>query len=148
MSVQNIVKHQDLTDQQITTIQKKIVNQAKFEEFFDKFCEHVPWKKGSSALECRRLIYPKVDPADVKPIAENVAPRPTSIQYATFRYTVSNYRDKFRYTRESKQYNFDDVVRDGGEVLGYKTVQKLEKRDKNHPSFLCNSYTFVHPCCT
>jgi hypothetical protein len=125
-TVQNAVLHKDLTDQQITTIQKKIVNQAKADEFFDKFCEKVPWKKGSVALEYRRLIYPKVDPKDVKAIEEDVAPRPTSIEYATFRTRVLNYRDKFIYTRESTQYNYDDVVRDGGEVLSYKTTQKLD----------------------
>ena len=126
MSVQSAVMHKDLTDQQITTIQKKIVNQAKVDEFFDKYCDKVPWKKGSKTLEYRRLIYPKVDPADVKAIEEDVAPRPTSIEYATFQATVHNYRDKFIYTRESTQYNYDDVVRDGGEVLSYKTVQKLD----------------------
>ena len=125
-TVPSAVKHTDLTDQQITTIQKKIVNQAKFDEFFDKYCEKVAWKKGSSALEYRRLIYPKVDPTDVVAIEEDVAPRPTTIEYATFRATVKNYRDKFIYTRESTQFNYDDVVRDGGEVLSYKTVQKLD----------------------
>ena len=118
-------KHGDLTAQQITTIQKKIVLQATQDEFFDKYCDKVPWVKGSKTLEYRRLIYPKVDPAQVLPIAEDVAPRPTTIEYATFQVAVENYRDKFVYTRESTQFNFDDVVRDGGEILSYKTTETL-----------------------
>lgn len=125
-TVAETIKHQDLTDEQITSIQKKIVTQAKKDEYFDKFCEHSKWGKGSKTLSYRRLIYPKVDPSEVKPAVEGVAPRPTKIAYATFETSVDDYRDKVPYTDESIRYNFDDVVRDAGATLGYKFTQKLD----------------------
>lgn len=126
MPVPETVKHRDLTDQQITTIKKKIKLQAKADEYFDAFCEHEPWEKGSTTMSYRRLILPKVSPEEVKPAVEGVAPRPTKIAYATFKVSVADYRDKVIYTDESKRYNFDDVVRDSGETLSYKFTQKLD----------------------
>lgn len=120
------IKHTDLTDEQITTIKKKIINQAKFDEYFDKFCEHETWEKGSKTMSSRRLIYPKVAPSEVKAATEGVAPRPSKIQYATFLTTVEDYRDKIPYTDESVRYNFDDVVRDAGSTLSYLFAQKLD----------------------
>lgn len=125
-ATQSVIKHADLTDQQITTIQKKIVAQAKHDEFFDKFCEHETWEKGSKTMSFRRLVLPKVKPSDVKPAQEGVAPRPTKINYATFKTSVEDYRDKVNYTDESVRYNFDDVVRDSGDTLSHLFTQKLD----------------------
>ena len=124
--VSSPIRHQDLTDQQITTVKKKVINQAKHDEYFDQFCEHEPWEQGSKTMSCRRLVYPKVKPSEVKASQENVAPRPIKIKYATFLYGVDDYRDKVEYTDESKRYNFDDVVRDSGDVLGNMFGQKLD----------------------
>lgn len=125
-TVQTVVKHQDLTDEQITLIKKRIEVGAKAEEYFDKFCEHEPWEEGSKTMSYRRLILPKVKPEDVVPAREGVAPRPTKIAYATFQVSVSDYREKVKYTDESKRYNYDDVVRDSGTTLSYKFTQKLD----------------------
>lgn len=125
-TVQSVVKHQDLTDEQITLIQKRIVEGAKAEEYFDQFCEHEPWKPGSKTMSYRRLIMPKVKKEDVVPATEGVAPRPTKIAYATFEVSVDDYRDKVPYSDESKRYNYDDVVRDAGATLAYKFTQKLD----------------------
>ena len=124
--VSSPVRHQDLTDQQITTVRKKVINEAKHNEYFDQFCEHETWEKGSKTMSCRRLVYPKVKPSEVVPSQEGIAPRPTKIKYATFLYSVDDYRDKVEYTDESKRYNFDDVVRDSGDVLGNMFGQKLD----------------------
>lgn len=126
VNVQSAIKHTDLTDEQITTVKKKIVEQAKEDEYFDKFCEHEPWEQGSKTMSYRRLIYPKVKPEDIKAATEGVAPRPTKIAYATFQTTVSDYRERTNYTDESKRYNFDDVVRDAGETLSYLFARKLD----------------------
>lgn len=122
----NVIKHGDLTDEQITTIQKKVVYGAKAEEYFDKFCEHEPWEAGSNTMSYRRLIFPKVKATDVVAAKEGVAPRPTKIGYATFKTGVVDYREKTVYTDESKRYNFDDVVRDAGETLAYLFAKKLD----------------------
>ena len=125
-TVNETIRHQDLTDPQITTLQRKIVAQAKVNEYFDRFCEHERWESGSKTLSYRRNIFPKVRPEDVKPAQEGVAPRPTKIAYATFQTSVADYRDKVVYTDESKRYDFDDVVRDSGDTLSYLFTQKLD----------------------
>lgn len=122
----NPVKHGDLTDQQITEIKKKVLLQAAHDEFFAKFSHKVPWKKGAKTMSYRRLLYPKVNPEDVKPLTEGIAPRPSRIGYGTFEVAVENYADKVPYTREAVQYNIDDVVRDSGETLAYIFAQKLD----------------------
>lgn len=125
-TTQNLIKHTDLTDEQIAHVQKKIVTQAKKDEYFDQFCEHEPWEKGSNTMNYRRLIYPKVKQNEVKASTEGVAPRPTKIEYATYQVAVADYRDRVNYTDESKRYNFDDVVRDSGATLSYLFKQKLD----------------------
>lgn len=125
-TVNEAVRHQDLTDQQIITIKRKIVAQARAQEYFDRFCEHERWEAGSKTLSYRRNVFPKVRPEDVKPAQEGVAPRPTKIAYATFQTTVADYRDKVVYTDESIRYNFDDVVRDSGDTLSYLFAKKLD----------------------
>lgn len=125
-TTQNFIKHTDLTDEQIAHVQKKIVTQAKKDEYFDQFCEHEPWEKGSNTMNYRRLIYPKVKQNEVKASTEGVAPRPTKIEYATYQVAVADYRDRVNYTDESKRYNFDDVVRDSGATLSYLFKQKLD----------------------
>lgn len=122
----NIIRRADLTDEQITTIKKKIINQTKASEYFDKFCEHESWEKGSDTMSYRRLVYPKVKPEDVKPLTEGVAPRPTKIAYATFLTKVEDYGERTDYTSKSKNYNFDDVVRDAGSTLSYLFTKKLD----------------------
>ncbi|MCK9235196.1 MAG: hypothetical protein M0Q41_10750 [Bacteroidales bacterium] len=119
-------KHGDLTDQQVIEIKKKVLLQAAHDEFFAKFAHKVPWKKGARTMSYRRLIYPKVNPADIEPLTEGVAPRPSKIGYATFQVSVENYGDKVAYTREAVQYNIDDVVRDAGETLSYIFAQKMD----------------------
>lgn len=126
MATQNFVKHTDLTDEQIAHVKKKIITQAQKDEYFDQFCEHENWEAGSNTMNVRRLIYPKVSPDQVKPATEGVAPRPTKIEYATYKVAVADYRDRFNYTDESVRYNFDDVVRNGGSILAYAFKQKLD----------------------
>lgn len=126
MATQNFAKHTDLTDEQIAHIRKKVITQAQKDEYFDQFCEHENWEAGSNTMNVRRLIYPKVSPTDVKPATEGVAPRPTKIEYATYKVSVADYRERFNYTDESERYNFDDVVRDGGSTLAYLFKQKLD----------------------
>lgn len=126
MATQAVIKHSDLTDEQIDTIKKKVIYQAKADEYFDQFCEHEPWEAGSQTMSYRRLVYPKVKATDVKAATEGVAPRPTKIAYATFKTTVADYRERTNYTDESTRYNFDDVVRDAGETLSYLFTKKLD----------------------
>lgn len=126
MGVQTPVKHADLTDEQITVVQKAIVETAKKNEFFNQFVNKKQWQKGSKTMSYRKLIKPKVKPEDVQPLQEGVAPRPTKMAYATFQIGVQNYGDKVPYTDEAVYYNIDDVVRDAGATLGYLFTQKLD----------------------
>lgn len=126
VKVPSPVMYKDLTDQQIAKIQKKLIYQAKADEYFDQFTEHEAWERGSKTMRVRKLILPIVKASEVAATQENVAPRPTKMAYATFQFAVENYDDRVDYTRESALYNFDDVVRDAGDTLSYKFTQKLD----------------------
>lgn len=116
----------DLTDLQVAHIQKEVLYGVKSNEFFSQFNQHKAWKKGSRTLEYKKLIFPKVDKKTIKPTAEGIAPRPTVLEYATFKVAVDNYRDRANYTRESIEYSLGDVVADSAAQLENNAVEKLD----------------------
>lgn len=124
--IQGVSKIADLTDQQVAHIQKEVLYQVQAEEFFSKFTDHKIWKRGSDTLKYRKLIYPKVDPATIKPTAEGVAPKPTALEYGTFQVKVANYRDRVNYTRELVEYSIDDVVSDAASTLSNIAIEKRD----------------------
>lgn len=106
----NIVKYNDLPDEQIKDIKEGIELFVKSEEYWDKFAHHSTVPRGKREFTCRRLIKPRVKPEDIQPRAELIAPRASKMAVATFTKTVNNYGDKAEYTREDLQYHFDDTV--------------------------------------
>lgn len=120
------VKYAELTDEIINDVKQGIELYVKSEEYWDKFAHHSPVPKGHRTFTSRRLIQPKVRPADVKPRAELIAPRPSKFSVMTFSKTVANYGDKAYYTKEDIQFHFDDTVNNLRFTLQEIAVQKLD----------------------
>ena len=130
----NSITFQDLLNENIPAIGRRI-KQAKKEEQFDKFFDHVAWEKGHKVMTYRRLIYPKLTiPKNADGTVniaawqskELVAPAPTDVKYATYSVTVHDYRDKTYYSADLDRYAVDDVVADAGDTLRYTFAQKLD----------------------
>lgn len=126
MAVSEAVKYAEMTDEQIAAIRRKIETFAKTSEFFDKFCNHEKWDRGSQSMKSRRVIKPKVRKEDVKPAQELIAPRPSKISVETFSHAVQIFRDKIGYSAEDVLFGYDDIVKIAGETLGEIVVQKLD----------------------
>lgn len=116
--------HSDSPIQSKEYIEKTLRESVQAHQFWDKFCQHKPWVKGTTSLTYRRLTRPVVTTAT--PLAEGIAPRPTKIGYTEYRATVANYREKSEYTRDAEIFNYDDAVRDATSTLSYLFTKKLD----------------------
>ena len=126
INTDNIVKYNDLTDEQVVDIKKRIELFVESEEYWDKFAHHSIVPKGHKTFTSRRLIKPRVRPEDIHARAELVAPRSSKMAVATFTKTVENYGDRAEYTKEDIQYHFDDTVNNLAMTLKEIAVQKLD----------------------
>jgi hypothetical protein len=139
MSVNNPIKYAEMTDEQITAIKRRIETFTKSNEYFDKFVNHVKVERGAKTMKSRRVVKPFVRPEDVKPSAEDVAPRPGKIAVQTFEHSVEIYRDKIGYTKEDVLYGYDDIVQIAGDTLSEIGVQKLD---------IIKGTPFINSACT
>lgn len=119
----NSTKLEQLTDEQIKDIKKYVEGFAKKEQYFSKFTQKAKWDRGSKTIQFRRYVANKVAESDVKPIAEEVAPRPTSITVKTFQRSIKRYGGKWKYTREDTLYGYDNIVSIGADVLSDEITQ-------------------------
>ena len=123
-----LVKHSELSVQQIAEIQKDVLVNLRNETFWDKFCSHTKVEAGVDALEWRKLNLPDLTAADVKNLEEGVTPPSLKMTYVKFRVTPEDYGNWIEYTDKSKRYNYDDVVRDAKTVLSSDAHQQAEWR--------------------
>lgn len=136
------VKYKEITDEHIKDIKVGIERFVKSNEYWDKFANHSSVDRGHKEFTSRKLIAPRVNPTDVKPRAELVAPRPTKFAVATFVRTVENYGDKSIYTKEDLQFHFDNTIANIRATLQEIAVQKLDII-KGRPFF--NSKAVITP---
>lgn len=139
MSVSGAVKYQEMTDEQIAAIKRRIETFVKSEEFFDKFCNHEKWERGSQTMKSRRVVRPLVKLGEDVPAKELEAPRPLKIAVQTFEHKVDIYRDKVAYSAEDIIYGYDDIVKICGDTLAEVGVQKLD---------LIKGKPFISSACT
>lgn len=86
----------------------------------DKYFDFKPAIKGASSYSYRKLIAPKVELSDLKPLEENVAPDPESLGYGEYTATVKDYAASMEYTDKDVYYGFDNIVADADKVIGNK----------------------------
>lgn len=123
-----LVKHNELSVEQVTKIGKSLLAHARLEPFWGKFTRHQANEAGYHEISWRKLIYHNVTVADLKDLEEGKTPDPMKLSYAEFKCSVSNYGNWIPYTDESKRYNYDDVVRDAKNFLSDDAEQQAELR--------------------
>lgn len=123
-----LVKHGELTVQQIAHIQKDVLVSLNKDTFWDKFCSHTVVPANSDSVEWRKLNIPNLTAADIKNLAEGVTPASLSMTYVKFSVKPEDYGNWIEYTDKSKRYNYDDVVRDAKLVLSNDAHQQAEFR--------------------
>lgn len=125
----NLVKHGDLTVQQIAEIQKALLVSLRSKEaFWDKFCSHTNINDGYSSYKWRKLNIPTLKANQIANLQEGVTPAGLGLEYVAFSITPVNYGDYIEYTDEAKKYNFDNVVADAKEVLAQRAFDSAEIR--------------------
>ena len=123
-----LVKHGELSVQQMSDIQKSILVNARRESFWGKFCSHTPFASGHDAIEWRKLALSKLTASDIVNLTEGHTPDPKKLVYVNFKTSVVDYGNWIAYTDKSKRYNYDDVVRDAKTSLGDDADQQAELR--------------------
>ena len=123
-----LVKHGELSVQQIAHIQKDLLVSLNKDTFWDKFCSHTTIPAGVDSVEWRKLNVPNLTAADIVNLAEGVTPDSLSMTYVKFRVTPVDYGKWIEYTDKSKRYNYDDVVADAKLVLSSDAHQQAEFR--------------------
>lgn len=123
-----LVKHGELSNQQISHIQKNLIVFANKDTFWDKFCSHVKCEDGVSAYEWRKLNVKNLTMTDLKDLQEGVTPDGLSLTYVNFKVSPVDFGNYIEYTDKSKKYNYDDVVRDAKTVLSVDAHDQLELR--------------------
>ncbi len=124
-----IVKHTDLSVEQIADIQKSLLVSLRSKEaFWDKFCSHSKIGDGFSSYKWRKLNIPQLKQSDLVNLTEGVTPAGLSMEYVAFSVSPVNFGDWIGYTDESKKYNFDDVTSDAKEILAQRAFESVEGR--------------------
>ena len=124
----DLVKHSDLSVEQMSDIQKSVQVASREEPFWGKFCSHTQYQEGHDAIEWRKLVLTNLTVSDLKNLSEGHTPDPKKLAYVNFKSTVESYGNWIPYTDESKRYNFDDVVKDAKTVLADDASQQAELR--------------------
>jgi N4-gp56 family major capsid protein len=120
----DIVLHSDLTDEQITYIEKAIKETVKHEPFWDKFCDHVNIPAGNSDYKYRKLVL--TDPTAIQELAEGVTPSAEKMTYATFDCKVKDCGRWIEYTDADVRYNPDSIVDNAHTVLANDAVTDID----------------------
>ncbi len=123
-----LVKHGELTVQQVAHIEKHLITFANRETFWDKFCSHKAIEAGRDSVEWRKLNVPTLKPDQIKNLAEGETPASMKLEYVKFAVKPVTYGNYFEYTDESKRYNYDDVVADAKVVLAADAKDQSEIR--------------------
>lgn len=123
-----LVKHKDLSIQQVTKIARTLLAHARLEKFWGRFTRHQTNEEGYSEVSWRKLNYNNLTTADLKDLEEGHTPDPTKLSYSEFKCTVADFGNWIPYTDKSKKYNFDDVVRDAKSLLADDLDQQKELR--------------------
>lgn len=125
----DLVKHTDLSVEQIAEIQKSLLVSLRSKEaFWDKFCSHSKIGDGFSSYKWRKLNIPQLKQSDLVNLTEGVTPAGLSMEYVAFSVSPVNFGDWIGYTDESKKYNFDDVTADAKEILAQRAFESVEGR--------------------
>lgn len=125
----DLVKHTDLSVEQIADIQKSLLVSLRSKEaFWDKFCSHSKIGDGFSSYKWRKLNIPQLKQSDLVNLTEGVTPAGLSMEYVAFSVSPVNFGDWIGYTDESKKYNFDDVTADAKEILAQRAFESVEGR--------------------
>lgn len=125
----DLVKHTDLSVEQIAEIQKSLLVSLRSKEaFWDKFCSHSKIGDGYSSYKWRKLNIPQLKQSDMVNLTEGVTPAGLSMEYVAFSVAPVNFGDWIGYTDESKKYNFDDVTADAKEILAQRAFESVEGR--------------------
>lgn len=123
-----LVKHGELSVQQIAHIQKDVLVSLNKDTFWDKFCSHTKVEAGVDSVEWRKLNIPTLTAADIVNLTEGVTPESLSMTYVKFSVKPEDYGKWIEYTDKSKRYNYGDVVRDAKLVLSNDAHQQAEFR--------------------
>lgn len=126
-----LVKHGELSVQQIAHIQKDVLVSLNKDTFWDKFCSHTSVPAGTDSVEWRKLNIPNLTSANIKNLTEGVTPESLEMTYVKFSVRPEDYGNWIEYTDKSKRYNYDDVVRDAKLVLSNDAHQQAEFRKAN-----------------
>jgi len=125
----DLVKHGELTIEQIADIKKNIlVSLRDNDNFWDKFCGHDNVARGYSSLEWRKLNIPELKQTDLVNLQEGITPDSLKLTYVKFKIQPANYGNWIAYTDESKRYNYDDVVADAKARLAADAHDQAELR--------------------
>ena len=120
----DIVLHSDLTDEQVTYVQKGVIETIKHAPFFDKFCEHIQVPAGNSKFQYRKLVL--TDPTALQALTEGVTPSAEKMTYATFEGDVKDYGRWIEYTDADVRYNIDNVVDNAHTVLANDAATDMD----------------------
>ena len=81
----DLVKHTDLSVEQIAEIQKSLLVSLRSKEaFWDKFCSHSKIGDGFSSYKWRKLNIPQLKQSDLVNLTEGVTPAGLSMEYVAF----------------------------------------------------------------
>lgn len=116
------ISFQGCTIEDKEAIEESIRRFPAAESFWDKFCDHKPWKKGAKRFSWRKLIKPDITVSDTTPLVEGVAPSPSKMVYAEYEDKVENYGGVYPYTKEAIQFRHDDTIADIAHEISYKTI--------------------------
>lgn len=134
-----LVKHSELSVQQIAHIQRHLVAMLNKDTFWDKFCSHgASAPEGTDSYEWRKLNYKHLTAADIVNLQEGITPAGKKLEYVSFKVTPEDYGNWIGYTDKSKKYNYDDVVKDAKTVLGMDAHEQAEfRKAKQYVSGKC-----------
>jgi N4-gp56 family major capsid protein len=123
-----LVKHSELSIQQIAHIQKDVLVSLNKDTFWDKFCSHTKIEEGVDSVEWRKLNVPDLTASQITNLTEGVTPDSLNMTYVKFKVSPVDYGNWIAYTDKSKRYNYDDVVRDAKLILSSDAHQQAEFR--------------------
>lgn len=107
---QTLVKHDDLTVNQVTFIKKNVIAEVLNEDDFTPLMAEDAIPEGYDKLSWDKLIYTAPTTTDAYKLTEGVTPEPEDLGIARFEVSVDDYGKWIPYTDKSVKYGFHDVV--------------------------------------
>ena len=111
----DIIKHKDLTIQQVADIETRVkMDEDEEKPDFESYFVSKQWPKGRVSVQYRTLIHQAITPEEVAnfTLDETVAPTGRGLEYGNFSETTKNYGTDFPYTWMDVAYNADSIVPD------------------------------------